>query len=163
MNQTTTVPPQRYPEELAASTLFLLKRLGMAAKEQSLEAFEEAGLHPYHHAILALLDEGTRETQGQIADALGYDKGQLVGLLDDLEEADLIERQRDPSDRRRHVVRMTAKGRKTLEKLRRLSADVEDEFLANLSPDEREQLHALLLRVAAQHLPNCPLAPRVTS
>jgi len=163
VSQTTTVPPQRYPAELVASTLFLLKRLGMAAKEQSLEAFEEAGLHPYHHAILALLDEGTRETQGQIADALGYDKGQLVGLLDDLEEADLIERQRDPSDRRRHVVRMTAKGRRTLEKLRRLSAEVEDEFLANLSQGEREQLHALLLRVAAQHLPNCPLAPRVAS
>lgn len=157
MNTTTTAPPpQRYPDELVASALFLLKRLGMVAKERSLDAFEEAGLHPYHHAILALLDEGTRETQGQIAEALGYDKGQLVGLLDDLEEAGLIERQRDPSDRRRHVVRMTAKGRKTLEKLRRLSAEVEDEFLATLSAAERDQLHALLLRVAAQHLPNCP-------
>ena len=158
VNTTTNAPPpQRYPDELVASTLFLLKRLGMAAKERSLDAFEEAGLHPYHHAILALLDEGTRETQGQIAEALGYDKGQLVGLLDDLEEAGLIERQRDPSDRRRHVVRMTAKGRKTLEKLRRLSAEVEDEFLATLSAAERDQLHSLLLRVAAQHLPNCPL------
>ncbi|NUR78780.1 MAG: MarR family transcriptional regulator, partial [Thermoleophilia bacterium] len=75
----------------------------MTAKEQSFDAYEEAGLHPYHHAILAVLDQGSRETQGAIADALGYDKGQLVGLLDELEEAALIERRRDPADRRRHI------------------------------------------------------------
>ena len=71
MGETTTTlkqPPQRIPEELVSSALFLLKRLGMAAKEQSFEAYEAAGLHPYHHAILAVLDEGSRETQGAIAD-----------------------------------------------------------------------------------------------
>ena len=97
-----------------SSTLFLLKRLGMTAKEQSLAAYDEAGLHPYHHAILAVLDEGSRETQGAIADALGYDKGQLVGLLDELEDAGLVERQRDQADRRRQIVQMTPAGRKTL-------------------------------------------------
>ena len=68
----------RLPEELTSSALFLLKRLGMAAKERSFTAYEELGLHPYPHAILAVLDEGTRETQGSIADSLGYDRGQLV-------------------------------------------------------------------------------------
>src|SRR5438045_2686577 len=102
---TTTETPKiaaRFPEELVSSTLFLLKRLGMTAKEQSLGGYDEAGLHPYHHAILAALAEGSRETQGAIADALGYDKGQLVGLLDELEDAGLVVRQRDPADRRRH-------------------------------------------------------------
>src|SRR5947209_5182460 len=80
---------QRVPKELVSSALFLLKRLGMKAKEQSFGAYEEAGLHPYHHAILAVLDEGSQETQGAIADALGYDKGQLVGLLDELEDGGL--------------------------------------------------------------------------
>lgn len=147
--------PQRYPEELVASALFLLKRLGMTAKEQSFEAYGATGLHPYHHAILAVLSEGTRETQGSIADALGYDKGQFVGLLDGLEEKGLVERQRDPNDRRRHTVKMTPAGRKALEKFRRLSSRLEDEFLASLSESEREELHRLLLRLAEQHLPNC--------
>jgi MarR family transcriptional regulator, lower aerobic nicotinate degradation pathway regulator len=156
----TTAPPvmQRLPEELVASSLFLLKRLGMAAKEQSFCAYEELGLHPYHHAILASLDEGSHETQGAIADALGYDRGQLVGLLDDLEEAGLLERKRDPADRRRHVVRMTPAGRKTLERLRRLSAQVDDEFFSPLSPGDREQLHALLVRLAEEHLPRSRVA-----
>jgi DNA-binding MarR family transcriptional regulator len=149
---------ERFPEELVSSALFLLKRLGMAAKEQSFDAYEELGLHPYHHAILAVLDEGERETQGAIADALGYDRGQLVGLLDELEEAGLLERRRDPNDRRRHVVQMTPAGRKTLGKLRALSARLEDDFLDALDERERRQLHVLLRRLAEQHLPHCRVA-----
>ena len=150
---------KRLPEELVASSLFLLKRLGMAAKEQSLDAYEEAGLHPYHHAILAALDVGTHETQGSIADALGYDKGQLVGLLDELEEKSLVERKRDPNDRRRHLVRLTTNGARTLGRLRTCAKRVEDEFLAPLDAEQREQLHALLLVLAERHEPRCaPLA-----
>ena len=150
-------PLRRLPEELVASGLFLLKRLGMAAKEQSLDAYEEAGLHPYHHAILAALDAGTHETQASIADALGYDKGQLVGLLDELEDAGLVERRRDQADRRRHVVQMTPAGRKQLDRLRRLSAKLEDDFMSSLNDEQRRQLHTLLLDLAEQHLPNCSL------
>jgi len=149
---------QRFPEELVSSALFLLKRLGMTAKERSFTAYNEAGLHPYHHAILAVLDEGSLATQGAIADTLGYDKGQLVGLLDELEDAGLVERRRDPDDRRRQLVRMTATGRKTLESLRRLSSQLEAAFFAPLSDEERAQLHTLLLRLAEQHVPNCRLS-----
>jgi len=145
----------RFPEELVLSTLFLMKRLGMSAKEQSFEAFEEAGLHPYHHAILAVLDEGSRETQGAIAEALGYDKGQLVGLLDELEEGGMVVRQRDPADRRRQIVQMTPEGRKGLERARRLSQSLENQFLSSLDADERRQLHDLLRKVAADQIPNC--------
>ena len=145
----------RLPEELTSSPLFLLKRLGMSAKERSFSAYEELGLHPSHHAILAVLDEGTRETQGSIADSLGYDRGQLVGLLDELETAGLIQRRRDPADRRRHVVEVTATGRKTLGKLRALSKSLEEEFLAPLDARERKVLHALLLELAEEHLPTC--------
>src|SRR5215475_2351600 len=105
-------PGVRLPEELVASSTFLLKRLGFAAKEQSLDAYEPTGLHPYHYAILLVLDEGSHETQGSIADALGYDRGQLVGLLDELEERDLVQRRRDPADRRRHTVTLTADGKR---------------------------------------------------
>ena len=146
------------PEELVASTTFLLKRLGFAAKDRGMTAYEDTGLHPYHYAVLLVLDEGSRETQGSIADALGYDRGQLVGLLDELEERRLLERKRDPNDRRRHIVRMTTEGKRTLRQLRALSRRLEDEFLAPLSDQQREQLHGLLLRLAEVHEPRCALA-----
>jgi DNA-binding MarR family transcriptional regulator len=149
----------RLPDELVSSAVFLLKRLGMNAKERSLEAYDGLnGLHPYHHAILAVLDEGSRETQGAIADALGYDKGQLVGLLDELEEKGLVERQRDPSDRRRQIVRVTPGGRKALGQLRQLHHQLEQDFLAPLDDDESRQLHVLLRRLAEHHLPQCRLS-----
>ena len=151
----TSPAPQGFPDELISSALFLLKRLGTTAKEDSFRAYEEAGLHPYHYSILALLDEGVRETQGAIAQALGYDKGQLVGLLDELEAGGLVERRRDTVDRRRHIVLMTAAGRKALERMRRLSADLDARFLAPLNDTERRQIHALLMKVAQVRLPNC--------
>jgi DNA-binding MarR family transcriptional regulator len=159
MTQTAEQPAvHRLPAELVSSALFLLKKLGITAKEQGFEAYEAAGLHPYHHAILAVLDEGSRETQGAIAAALDYDKGQLVGFLDELEGDGLIERKRDTVDRRRQTVTITSAGRKTLEQLRTLSQQLEDEFLTPLNASERKQLHELLLRVATEHLPNCQLS-----
>jgi DNA-binding MarR family transcriptional regulator len=149
----STIP--QLPEELVASTTFLLKRLGFAAKERAMTAYEGTGLHPYHYAVLLVLGEGSRETQGAIADALGYDRGQLVGLLDELEEQGLVERRRDPNDRRRHLVRLTPDGRRTLRRLRALARQIEDDFLTPLSDKDRANLHTLLLRLAEKHEPRC--------
>jgi DNA-binding MarR family transcriptional regulator len=143
----------RLPEELVASDMFLLKRLGFAAKERAMEAYEQTGLHPYHHAVLIVLGEGSPETQGAIADALGYDRGQLVGLLDELEERELVERRRDPQDRRRHIVRITAAGKRMLRRLREVARQSEDDFMAPLGDEERATLHTLLLRLAEKHEP----------
>jgi DNA-binding MarR family transcriptional regulator len=157
----TTRPLPRFPEELVGSTAFLLKRLGFAAKEQAMRAYEESGLSPYHHAILVALDEDAHETQRSIADALGYDRGQLVGLLDELEERGLIERRRDPADRRRQIVEMTAEGGKALNQVRRIAQRLEDNLLSPLDPAEQRRLHAYLLRLAEHHLPHCAqIAPK---
>ncbi len=142
------------PEELVQSTTFLLKRLGFRAKEQALEAYEETGLGPYHHAVLAVLAEAPPETQGEIADALGYDRGQLVGILDELEEQGLVERRRDPNDRRRHTVRVTPEGTRVHAELRALAERLEADFLADLNDEQRAELHELLRLVARRHLPH---------
>jgi DNA-binding MarR family transcriptional regulator len=144
-------PPARPPKELRSSTSHLLKRLGWAIKERALEAFESTGLSPAHHAVLALLEEEPRETQATIADALGYDRSHLVGLLDELEERGLIERRRDPGDRRRHLVKLTPEGKKTLAQLRSVAKRVEDDFFGPLDAEQRQRLHELLLLLASHH------------
>jgi DNA-binding MarR family transcriptional regulator len=137
------------PEELQACTSFLLARVGMAIKLSALEAFEREGLSMYQYSVLAVLAEGAAETQATLADTLDLDRGQLVGVLDGLEEAGWIERRRDQSDRRRHTVSLTPLGKKQLVKMRTIVTRIEDSFLAPLDDEERSALHDALLRVAA--------------
>ena len=142
------MPTNCLPAELVAKPGFLLGRLGVTMKTQTMEAFEQEGFSAYHYSILALLEEGARTTQAGIADALGMDASMLVSLLDSLEERGLIERKRDPSDRRRQMVTMTAAGRRQLTAFRKLVRRLEDDFLEALSDEERQELHDLLLKVA---------------
>lgn len=144
-------PKAGLSQELLSSTPFLLKRLGLTVKERAHEALEGTGLQGQHHAVLSLLEEGARETQGTIADALGYDRSQMVGLLDELEEQGLVERQRDPRDRRCHLVSMTPAGDEALARLRAILQRVQEDFLAPLAPEQRETLHELLLELASHH------------
>ncbi len=125
----------------------------MLAKERTIEAYEAIGANPYHYSVLAVLEESARDTQAKIADALGYDRSWLVGLLDELEEAGLIERKRDPDDRRRHLVSLNPAGKKRLAQLRAISKKVEDDLLASLDAEQRAQLHVLLAQLAADHDP----------
>jgi DNA-binding MarR family transcriptional regulator len=148
------------PKALLSSTSHLLKRLGWVIKERSAGAFQSTGLSPYHYAVLALLDEEPRETQAMIADALGYDRSHLVGLLDELEDRGLIERQRDPADRRRHLVTLTSDGRTALNKLRSVVKSIEDDFLAPLDAEQREALHTVLLLLAGYHEPRYAASDR---
>jgi MarR family transcriptional regulator, lower aerobic nicotinate degradation pathway regulator len=146
-----TAFPTSAPRELADNTSFLLKKLGFAVKERSYEAYRVTGLTPQHHAVMLLLEEGTCGAQGVIADRLGYDRSQLVGLLDDLEERGYVVRKRDSDDRRRHLVNLTPEGNGALEELRAIAKAVETEFLAPLDAEDRAALHGLLLRLVAYH------------
>jgi DNA-binding MarR family transcriptional regulator len=82
-----------------------------------------------------------------VADSL-VDPSTMVALLDDLERDGLAERRPHPSDRRKHAVHLTAKGKRTLERARRIATSFADDLLEPLDADERETLRLLLRKLA---------------
>src|SRR3954467_453100 len=160
-HETSLKPIQRVAKELVASSGFLLARLGMNFKSKALARIEQEGFVAHHYSVLAILGEGARETQATIADALDVDPSRLVALLDSLEERELIARQRDPQDRRRHVVSITPAGRRQLQRLRAIAGQLEEEFFGSLSAAEREAFHGVLQKLACAHDPRCGFAPSV--
>src|ERR671937_925255 len=155
-------PVSRVAEELVKSSGFLLARLGLAFKGKAIERIEQEGFEGHHYSVLAMLGEGDRETQATIADALDLDPSRLVAVLDSLEERGLVARQRDPHDRRRHVVSLTPAGKRQLQRLRTIAKRLEDDFLSPLAPEDRETFHGLLVKLACAHDPRCGFAPTVS-
>jgi DNA-binding MarR family transcriptional regulator len=141
------------PEELLGSPLFLLARLGYTLKARLIEEFEQAGFSLYQYGVLATLGQGACGTQAMIADVLNLDRSQLVGVLDELEERGLVERQRDPNDRRRHAVSLTTEGKRELVKLRKLVKGIEEAVLEPLDQRSRDSLHKTLLTLALHNDP----------
>jgi DNA-binding MarR family transcriptional regulator len=161
--ETQIRPIHRVARELVASSGFLLARLGLGFKAHALAKLEQEGFDAYHYSVLAIVGEGARETQSTIADALALDPSRLVALLDSLEERGLIARQRDPHDRRRHVVSITVAGKRQLLRLRAIVKQLEDEFFAPLDPESREAFHTKLSLLAAYHDPRCAFSPAAAS
>jgi DNA-binding MarR family transcriptional regulator len=75
---------------------------------------------------------------------LGIDPTNVVGLLNELETAGLVERRRSKQDRRRHTVALTAAGHDRLAALEDVLITVERQALSTLNDDQRAALHTLL-------------------
>jgi len=72
----------------------------------------------------------------------------MTYLLDDLEKAELVQRQPDPADRRARLIVPTEQGKETLCDLERRLSTAEDEILGSLDQAERSSFRLLLQRVA---------------
>lgn len=138
---------------VAHQSLALLNHLSRVARREADAVLDRGGLRPRHVVALTLLrDHGAVSQQG-LAEALRLDPSNLVGLLNELEQSRLVSRTRDRSDRRRHIVDLAPAGRRALEDVEQRLACVEDRVLGALSEQERDTLHALLLRAAGDQLP----------
>jgi MarR family transcriptional regulator, lower aerobic nicotinate degradation pathway regulator len=124
----------------------LFFRLWRVSHTRTAEALESLGLTTALFALLNVL--GTRDgaIQQELGLAMGVDPSTMVSLIDQLETAGLAKRRPRPTDRRAREVVITPKGRRVLEKARRLAMQVEDEVLRGLSGAERHQVLALLRR-----------------
>jgi DNA-binding MarR family transcriptional regulator len=103
-----------------------------------LPVLADHGVSMWGYSVLTALDETPVRTQAALAEAIGADKSRIIGTLDELQEAGLIERTPDPDDRRVRLLSITAKGRRVRRSVRKEIRVHEDRLLAKLSRIERE-------------------------
>lgn len=106
------------------------------------------GLSMWGYVALSTLLRQPPATQAELATAMRYDKTRLIAVLDELESQGLIQRERDPADRRARIVRLTQAGRRRCEAARRDVRAMEDEMLEGLTSAEQRILRDTLTRLA---------------
>jgi DNA-binding MarR family transcriptional regulator len=123
----------------------LLTQIHKALNRRTGEELLGMRFKPY--MVLGYIRDHPGTTQQELESALFMDANSVVLILNELEAAQFSVRKRDPNDRRRHIVEITAAGRRAIERADKARDSLEDEVLRDLSADDRRNLRRLLERV----------------
>jgi DNA-binding MarR family transcriptional regulator len=144
---------EKVSEELAVRTGYRLIKLGELALAAAERALEPLGVRPRHFNVLTVVAANPTISQQDLSRYLNIDANVMVGVIDELEQAGLARRQRNPADRRRHVVDLTKTGLDMLRRGQRFLDAAEAELFAALSDRDRAKLDDLAGRVLATNPP----------
>jgi DNA-binding MarR family transcriptional regulator len=116
---------------------------------------ESVDIHGY--AVLLALAGGATRSQRALADTVAVSGTTIMRVAADLAAQGLVERVRNPDDRRSYALTRTAEGATAARAWRRYAEDLEDSVTAGFTIRDREDLRSLLLRVVEPDLaPDTP-------
>jgi DNA-binding MarR family transcriptional regulator len=126
----------------------LLAGLGREATGRVRRAMRPLGIGAQQFLLLEQLKLLGQTSQAELAEALALDPSNLATIAADLADRGLVQRNRDDADRRRYVLRLSRAGEQLLRRTEGAMAAAEDDLLTPLDGAQREQLYALLRRLA---------------
>jgi DNA-binding MarR family transcriptional regulator len=129
--------------DLAAMVVPLARAL-VAAEEPVLRAHQ---VSMWGYVVLTALADQPVRTQAALAQSIGADKSRIIGVLDELQERGLIERQPDPADRRVHLLALTEAGRRLRDSVRDAIQHQEEERELAALPEADRAAFLRALRV----------------
>lgn len=103
-----------------------------------------------HWLAIGIIGENERLTQAELANKLELGAATTGKLVDRLEERGLVRRENDPNDRRSNLLALTPDAKAILRKLARVSKELRQEILCDLSETEQERLKRSLLKIKKQ-------------
>ncbi|SEB91185.1 MarR family winged helix-turn-helix transcriptional regulator [Rhodococcus koreensis] len=136
---------ERTRPDLAAMTTTLNRSLVAA----ELPVLAEHGLTMWGYVVLLALDEHPLRTQAALAEAIGADKTRIISVLDELQDRGLIDRQRDPADRRARLLSLTPDGHRVRDSAQAAIRRGEERLLTRLPERERAGFLAGLIALSA--------------
>jgi DNA-binding MarR family transcriptional regulator len=126
---------------------FLISQLGFLSSKCFMEALDPIGIGPRDFLLMRFVAASPGESQHALAERLDVPASRMVALVDNLEEAGLVERRADPGDRRVRGLHLTRKGRGAVERASKIAIDYETELCAGINREEREMLIDLLQKL----------------
>ena len=132
-------------EPAPPSLLYLMKQVEMATRARLDELVRPAGLTALQYTALTVLERHSDLTSARLARHSFVTAQSMADMIGVLLGGGLIERHRDPGDRRRLVLALTPKGRKLLDGYRPAVAELEREMLSHLSADDADRLRDAIL------------------
>jgi MarR family transcriptional regulator, lower aerobic nicotinate degradation pathway regulator len=125
----------------------LLHRLGQRLHEELERALEPLHFSPQCYFVLFNLCRHGPRSQLSLGGCAAINRTTMVSLIDHLEDLGLVQRRRDPKDRRAYIIHLTEKGAATLERAMVLHREAEARCLQPISPKEQKLLRDLLARL----------------
>src|SRR6516225_6994560 len=127
---------------------YLLVQMGFHVARRLSERLAPLGLEPRQFGMLTRLAANEGTSQQAIGELIGLNPTRVVFLVDELEKQGLVERRRNPADRRSYALYLTGQGKEKLREAQQASAAHEHDVAASLTGAQRAELAALLRRVA---------------
>ncbi len=124
--------------------LYVVKQVELAVRARLEEILAPVGLTVLQYTALTVLERHPDLTSAQLARNSFVTAQTMTDMVVSLCERGLVVRHRDPADRRRLVLALTAQGRTLLKVYRRKVADLEAEMVAPLTARQAAQLRASL-------------------
>ncbi|PRY00887.1 MarR family winged helix-turn-helix transcriptional regulator [Allonocardiopsis opalescens] len=126
---------------------FLLLKAYYHFRDRNDAALAGHGIAARHFGALNVLSELEPCPQQRLARRMGIAESVMVQFVDHLESAGLVERARDPADRRRYALRLTERGHTRLTAARAAVAATHHDITAVLGQDGHRELRSLLRRL----------------
>jgi DNA-binding MarR family transcriptional regulator len=128
-----------------ATVLYQVKQVELALRAQLDDLLRPAGLTTSQYTALTVLEREPDLTSAQLARTSFVTAQSMADMVGSLEGQGVITRRRDPADRRRLVLSLTARGRRLLDRYRPKVAELEKQMLGTLTARQAGDLRRYLL------------------
>lgn len=137
------------PSRAEPTLLYVMKQVELATRAHLDDMFRPIGLTALQYTALTVLERHPNLSSAQLARNSFVTAQSMADMITALEERKLIVRHRDPDDRRRLVLALTANGRKLLSRHRGKVVALEEQMLDGISGTQRRELRRILLACRA--------------
>lgn len=135
------------PEELGGNIGYLIVRAHLRLRGEGARLLARLDIAPQHFGMLVTLDDIEPCSQRRLATALGVSGPAVAAVVGDLAERGLISRERNPADRREHLLRLTREGHAKRTAAVAIIEGVHDRLARKIGAAEVTELNALLTKI----------------